>query len=126
MQKITGAESLKVSILLLEHRQTEDKKLLKEQFAITLENLKPINFLRKVFKDMTTPSDLRDDVIQTVAALISGYLSRKILVRSSRNPILRLTGMFVQYSVTKFVTKNAETLETLGLYFYKKLFGKSS
>lgn len=125
MQKITTAESLKVSILLLESRQIEDAKLLKEQFRIALDNLKPINFLRKVIKEMTTPSGLKDDVIQTVTALISGYLSRKMLVRSSRNPLLRLGGIFVQYSVTKFFTKNAATIEALGLYFIKKLFGKS-
>lgn len=125
MQKITTAESLKVSILLLERGKIEDEKLLIEQFTIAIDSLKPINFLRKVIKEMTTPSGLKDEVIQTVTALISGYLSRKMLVRSSRNPLLRLGGMFVQYSVTRFFTKNAETIEALGIYFIKKLFGKS-
>ena len=123
MQKITGAESLRTAILLLEQRQIEEEKLIREQFSVTYASLKPVNILRKVFKDMTAPSHLRDDVVQTITALVTGYISRKMVVRSSRNPILRLGGMFVQYTVTKFVTKNAETIENLGVYYIKKLFG---
>jgi hypothetical protein len=125
MQKITAAESLKASILLLESRQIENGKLLKEQFPIVLDSLRPINLLRKVIKELITPSDLKDDVIQTVVALISGYLSRKILVRSSGNPLFRLGGIVVQYSITRFFTKNAATIEALGRYSIKKIFGKS-
>jgi len=125
MQKITAAESLKASILLLESRRIENGKLLKEQFPIALNSLKPINLLRKVIKELITPSDLKNDVIQTVVTLISGYLSRKILVRSSGNPLFRLGGIVVQYSVTRFFTKNAATIEALGRYSVKKIFGKS-
>ena len=124
MQKITAAETLRSSILLLERRQIEEEKLLREQFTNTYESLKPINLLRKVIIEMASPSDLKDDVIQTATGLVIGYLSRKLLVRTSGNPILRLAGLFVQYSVTSFVAQNSSAIKSLGLHFINKFSGK--
>ena len=120
MQKITAAESLKTSVLVIKRRQNEEEKLLKEQFSTTYESLKPLTVLRKVVHEMTSPSVLKDNLIQTSTALISGYLSRKMLVRSSKNPLLRLAGIFVQYGVTNFVANNSASIKTIGHYFINK------
>ena len=124
MQKITAAETLKRSILRLERRQIEEEALLREQFTITYESMKPINLLRKVINEMTSPSDLKDDMIQAVVGLMTGYLSRKMLVRSSRNPILRLAGLFVQYSVTSFMAQNSVAIKYIGLHLINKFTSK--
>jgi len=121
MQKITAAEALKKSISMLERRQMEEGILLRDQFKVTFDSLKPVNVLRKMIGDIAAPSDLKDNLIQTVTGLISGYVSRKMLVRSSKNPLLRLAGIFVQYGVTNFVSKNSETIKALGLYYINKL-----
>lgn len=121
MQKITAAEALKKSISVLECRQMEEGILLKDQFKDTFDSLRPVNILRKMIGDIATPSDLKDNLIETVTGLISGYVSRKILVRSSKNPLLRLAGIFVQYEVTNFVSKNSDTIKALGLYYINKL-----
>lgn len=124
MQKITDAETLRSSILLLELSQIEEEKLLRGQFTNTYESLKPINLLRKVINEVSSPSDLKDDLIQTVIGLITGYLSRKMLVRTSRNPILRIAGLFIQYGVTSFVAQNSSAIKSLGLHFINKFSGK--
>ncbi|NEW80910.1 MAG: hypothetical protein GZ094_00870 [Mariniphaga sp.] len=121
MQKITAAEALKKSISVLECRQMEEGILLKDQFKDTFDSLRPVNILRKMIGDIATPSDLKDNLIETVTGLISGYVSRKILVRSSKNPLLRLAGIFVQYEVTNFVSKNSDTIKALGLHYINKL-----
>ena len=125
MQKLTAAQTLKSSILVLEQRQIAEGKLLRDQFTVTFESLKPVNVLRKVINDLTHPSDLKDDVLQTATSLISGYLSRKLLVRSSKNPILRLAGLFVQYGVTSFVAMNSSAIKSMGLRFINKLADSS-
>ncbi len=125
MQKITAAEALKKSINELERMQMEEGKLLREQFTVTFESLKPINVLRKMIGDIAAPSELKDNLIQTVTGLISGYISRKMLVRSSKNPLLRLVGVFVQYGVTNFVSKNSDSIRAFGLYYINKLSGSS-
>lgn len=121
MQKLTATQTLKNSILVLEQRQIAEGKLLRNQFSVTSESLKPVNLLRMVIGDLGHPSDLKDDIIQTAAGLISGYLSRKLLVRSSKNPILRLAGLFVQYGVTSFVAKNSSAIKSIGIRFMNKL-----
>ncbi|HEY3388496.1 MAG TPA: hypothetical protein VGK38_02920 [Prolixibacteraceae bacterium] len=121
MQKITAAEALKKSISILERRQTEEGILLREQFTVTYESLKPVNVLRKILSDIAEPSDIKDSLIQTVTGLITGYFSRKILVRSSRNPLLRLAGVFVQYGVTNFVSRHSDSIRALGLYYINRL-----
>lgn len=125
MQKITAAEALKKSISLLERRQMEEGILLKDQFKVTFDSLKPVNILRRMIGDIAAPSDLKDNLIQTVTGLISGYVSRKMLVRSSKNPLLRLAGIYVQYEVTNFVSKNSDTIKALGLYYINKLTNRT-
>jgi len=126
MQKITATEALKKSISVLEGRQMEEGILLRDQFKLTSDSLKPVNVLRKMIGDIAAPSDLKDNLIQTVTGLISGYVSRKMLVRSSKNPLLRLAGIFVQYGVTNFVAKNSDTIKALGLYYINKITNRTS
>jgi len=121
MQKTIAAEVLRKSISVLELRQIEEGKLLREQFTVTTESLKPINILRKMFVDIAEPSELKDSLLQTITGLISGYLSRKMLVRSSKNPLIRLAGIFVQYGVTNFVSRNSDSIKAIGLYYINKL-----
>lgn len=121
MQKISAAETLKKSISVLEQKQREEGKLLKNQLSAALESIKPVNILRKMIGDVAEPSELKDNLIQTATGLISGYISRKMLVRSSKNPLLRLVGVFVQYGVTNFVSKNSDSIKTLGMYYLNKL-----
>ena len=121
MRKITVAEALKKSILVLEQRQTDQGILLKEQLTVTYESLKPINFIRKVINEIKSPSVLKDNLIQTATGLISGYLTRKIVVRSSTNPFLRLAGILVQYGVTNFVSNHSASIIEVGQYYLKKL-----
>jgi len=121
MQKITAAETLKNSISVLEQKQREEGKLLRNQLSAALESIKPVNILRKMIGDIAEPSELKDNLIQTATGLISGYVSRKMLVRSSKNPLLRLVGVFVQYGVTNFVSKNSDSIKTLGMYYLNKL-----
>lgn len=121
MQKITAADTLKKSISALEQRQREEGKLLRNQLSATLESIKPVNILRKIIVDIAEPSELKDNLIQTATGLISGYVSRKMLVRSSKNPLLRLVGVFVQYGVTNFVSKNSDSIKPLAMYYLNKL-----
>jgi len=120
MHKATAAQAVKKSISVLELRQTEEGKLLKQQFTITFESIKPLNVLRKIISDISEPTDLKENMIQTAAGLFTGYISRKLLVRSSKNPLLRLAGVYLQYAVTNFVAKHSDSIKTVGAYYINK------
>ncbi|MCX6236566.1 MAG: hypothetical protein NTY07_03235, partial [Bacteroidia bacterium] len=107
-----------------EGRKFDEGKLLRGQFSIAYESIKPFNVLQKMINQIASPSKFKDDLIQTSTGLITGYISRKMLVRSSKNPLLRLTGIFVQSAVTNFVANNSASIIAIGSYLINKFTGK--
>ena len=124
MRNVSAAQAVKKSISVIERRQKEEGKLLMQQFSITVESLKPLNVLHKIISDISEPADLKENLIQTGAGLFTGYISRKLLVRSSKNPLLRLAGVYLQYAVTNFVAKHSDTIKAVGAYYINKFSEK--
>ena len=125
MQKITSVKELQAAIISLEKRQSEEGLLLKEQFSITYESLKPFNVLRKAIIDIFKPIELKQGILDTSVGILSGYLSRALVVRNSKNPFLRLAGMFIQYGVTNVITKNSDAIMKVTSAFIEKLMRHS-
>jgi len=121
MTKITSSESLKRAIIVLENRQMKEEQLFKDQFTVTYESLKPINVLRKTINDLLTLSDLKEPLFETATGIISGYLSRLLIIRNSKNPLIRLAGIFAQYSITNLVSKNSNAILKVCLGYLHKL-----
>ena len=94
MPKITSVKSLKRAIIALEHRQVAEELLLNEQLAATYESLKPINVLRKAINELLTITELKEPILETITGLITGYLTRILITRNSRNPLRRIVGLF--------------------------------
>ncbi len=100
------AESLKEAIKLLEIKQADSEKQLRYQFINVYENLKPINILKNIARDAANNDNLKHDAANTMASLMSGFISKKIIVGKSRNPFLKLIGIGVQLGMTSLVSKN--------------------
>ena len=125
MQKNTPTEALRRAINELEQRRAEEGFLLKKQLLLTLESLNPLNFLNKIIFSSASSSGLGKNLLGSVIAILTGYLSRKLVQQSSRNPFLRLAGIFVQQGVTNFVANNSEAIKKLSLYFIKRILSYS-
>jgi hypothetical protein len=125
MQNTTPTEALRRAIIALEQRQIEDARLFREQFSVTYESLKPVNVLKNIIQDLTSPSELKESLLQTTSTLFAGYVSRKIVVRSSKNPFLRLAGILVEFGVINFVSNHSETIKSVANHFIQNLFGNS-
>jgi hypothetical protein len=57
----TATERLKESIRLLEMKQQEEGKILKEQLRITYESLKPVNLIKSSLKEITSSMEIKND-----------------------------------------------------------------
>ncbi|MEI6677870.1 MAG: hypothetical protein WCL21_04635 [Mariniphaga sp.] len=125
MQKNTPTEALRRAINELEQRRTEQGILLKKQMLLTWESLNPLHFLNKIIFSSASSSGLGKNLLGSVIAILTGYLSRKLVQRSSVNPFLRLAGIFVQQGVTNFVANNSEAIKKLSLYFIKRILSYS-
>lgn len=124
MEKITSVEELRQAIRLLEIKQEMEGKLLREQFKITYESLKPLNLIKNTFKDLVATPDLQGKFLNTTLGLAVGYFSKKIAIGSTHNPLKQLFGNILQTGVSNIVSKNADGIKSTTLNLITHFFGK--
>ena len=112
MQPVTNRRELKNAIQLLEAEQAVKQQILKEQFYVTYESLKPVNLLRRTILDISTAPDIIDNLIGTSMGMASGYISKKLFVGSSESRFRKLFGMLVQYGIATTVKRNSEVIRS--------------
>jgi hypothetical protein len=111
MKKINQTDTLNETIALLENKQTLELRSLKQQFELTYESLKPLNIIKNVFSEMTTSSDIKGNLISNVIGMSTGYLTKKVLLGSTHNPIKRILGTLLQFVITNVVTKHSDNIK---------------
>ena len=114
MQEITSTAALQDAIQLLESEQAVKRQLLKEQFYITFESLKPLSLLKSAVKDLSSSPYLLDNISGTAIGVASGYLSKKIFIGTSGNLIRKLLGSILQFGVTNIVAQHSDTIKSIG------------
>jgi len=122
MQNITSTAGLKNAIQLLEVEQAIRGELVKEQFLLICESLKPINILKSTFKDITSSSSLLDNILGTTVGLATGFISKKIVVGTSGNIFKKIFGSMVQSGVSSFVAKHPEAIKSVGQFVFQHIF----
>lgn len=119
---------LEEAILLLEAKKVDDEQMLKDQFHIVYDSLKPMNILHKAISQIAESHQLKTDLVNLSVGLTAGYLSEKLLVRGSHSPFKKLLGSAVMVGVTNVIAQNPEVTRMAGLsilrFLRKKLSGK--
>ncbi len=110
MAKQTAVESLKESIRLLEMQQAKEGKILKEQFKITYESLKLVNLVKSSLKELTDSVEIKNNLFESIVSVLTGYVTKKLMISSTSNPFKKILGALIQLGVTNLVAKNAETI----------------
>lgn len=108
MKKTNETDTLNETISLLEYRQAYELRILKEQFEVTYDSLKPLNLIKSAFSEMTTSSELKGNLINNVIGISTGYLTKKVLVGSTHNPFKKILGTVLQFAITNLVTKHKD------------------
>ncbi len=121
-----GTTELRDSILLLEIQRAEEKELLREQIKYTCERLKPVNLIRSTYHELTDPPDFKRGIVNTVLGLAAGYISKKVIIGATHNPIKQIVGTLLQYGVSNMVAKNGDGIKSIGSIILKKIFNRSS
>lgn len=131
MQSITSSDELRFAIELLEVEQAVKGQLLKDQFFITYDSLKPINMLKRTLREITSSQYLVDNIPGAIMGLASGYLSKKLIIRGSGNILRRLLGSLLQFGVTNVVAKNSDIIKSAGVsifdyFLHKKIMNSKN
>jgi hypothetical protein len=114
MQNITSTTALRNAIQLLEVDQGIKGQLLKDQFYIVYESLKPVNFLKNTLHDISSSPLLVDNILSTSMGIASGFLTNRVFVGASGSLIRKLLGSVLQFGVTNVVAQHPETIKSLG------------
>jgi hypothetical protein len=124
MQKITSAKELKDAIRSLEEKQADQGRILKEQFFIVIESIRPVNIIKSTFKEVATSPKLMSEILSTTIGLAAGYVSNKSIVGSSGNLFRKLLGTVLQFGVTTLIIKNPDAVRSLGQTLLQRFLSK--
>lgn len=126
MKEINSETDLRNAILQLEIKRADEVKMLKEQFHLAIESVKPINLIKSTFKDAISSRDLKNDILNTSVGLTAGYLSKVAFASVINSPIRKLLGTALMFGVTNVVARNPETIKSLGKGFLRMIRSKSA
>ncbi len=119
MQTIITESDLRVAILLLESRQAEEGKLMKAQFLVAVESIKPINLIKSAFMEATESEDLQDNLVNSTIGLSVGYISKMLFQGISHGPFRKIMGTAIMFGIKNIVAQNPEAIRTGGRIFFK-------
>jgi hypothetical protein len=109
MKTIDNKEALLQKITFLENKQTQELQSLKDQFQVTFESLKPLNFIKSTFSEVTSSPGIGTDLLMGAINLTTSYLSSQIAMGSkSHNPVKKILGSALKFVMKKFSDKKAK------------------
>lgn len=123
MNSINSDTELRSAILHLEAQQDEEIRLLKEQFNLAYESVKPINLIKSTFMQVKESPEVTGNIISTVAGLAAGYLSKKLFQSVSHSPIKKLLGTALQFGITTVIARNPEAVKAVGASIFQLASG---
>jgi len=125
MENISCAAELKLAIREKQFELDVQGQLLKEEFFIVYESLKPISLIKSTVTEITSSPYLIDNMLGAVMGMLSGYVSKKIAVGTSPNLFRKIMGSLLQFGVTNLVAQHPDVLKNFGQLIIEKIFHKT-
>ena len=124
MQTITTIADLRNAIQLSEIERSVKMELMKGQFHLTLESFKPVNLITGTLNDIAKSPYLADNMLGTAMGLVTGYLSKALIIGTSGNKIRRLVGTVMQFGITNLIAQNSDSIKSFGRSLFQHFFHK--
>lgn len=124
MQKLTSSQLLDQLILIKQEERDNQGRVLKQEFRVAYENLKPINILKNTFKQATSSPDLKTQIVDTAIGLTTGFIAKKLFTGNSNNPFVKLVGSLLGSFVSSKAEKNADEIKAIGSFLVNKATNK--
>jgi len=119
MQKIVTETDLRTAILELESRQAVEGMLMKQQFLVTVESIKPINLIKSTLMEAVESEDLQGNLINSSVGISAGYLSKILFQGFSNSPLKKILGTALMFGIKNVIAHNPEMVKSLGKGFFK-------
>lgn len=114
MDNINHETALEEAILLLEMRQAEEIKLLKEEFHDTHENLKPVNLIKNIFRETVKSPETKDIIIDKIVDVAFVFSTNLMLRKTKSSFVKRAIGIALVLGIKNVLKRNPEIIEAAG------------
>ena len=117
---------LNEKIIALQAIQTMQLEVLKLQLEITYQSLRPVNLLKNTLHEISTSEEIKENLLNNTIGLATGYISKKALTASSHNPLVKLAGSLLQFTIAKVVAKHPETIKQVSKNILQYIFKRKT
>jgi hypothetical protein len=124
MNNITSISEIRNTIVLLETEQEVKGQLLRQQFQLTYEGLKPVNLLKSALQETASTPFLTANILGTTTGLALGFLTRKIIVGATGGIFRKIFGSVLQFGVTNVIARHPDQIKSISQFVKKSLFGR--
>lgn len=118
-ENISSEAELREAILRLESTQAIEGRILKEQFNLAYESVKPINLIKSTFTEVAASQDIKDNLLNAGVGLAVGYLTKVAFQGASHSPVRKLFGTVLEFGIASMVAKNPEAVKTVAKGVFK-------
>lgn len=124
MKREDPIDLLKQAIKIKEMEHVLAGISLKTDMNAIYESVKPINILKSTLKSLSGTPGIKAVILDATLGAATGYLSKKMIVRTSHNPLVKIVGSIFQFGISAFVTKNPGAIKLAGGYILRRMFQK--
>ena len=125
MKNKNETEALNELIVIQEMKYAHDLAQLKNQFNVAYESVKPINLVKNLFHEVTASPEIKNNLLNNVIGFGTGFLSKKLLLGATHNPLKKVFGTLFEFAVANIVTKHSEGIKTIGGNLFNHFFKKN-
>ncbi|HZL08656.1 MAG TPA: hypothetical protein VFC65_01555 [Prolixibacteraceae bacterium] len=105
MEYITTSAGIKNAIQNLEVEQSINGQVLKQQFHLFVESLKPVNLIKVTVHDIASSHYMTDNILGASIVLATGYLSKKLSFGRPRHLIKKILDFMLPFGTTNLVAQ---------------------
>jgi len=116
MPDTTPYYELKKAIQDLETEKAEKRELLKAQFKVTYESIKPFNILRNVFSHIIESPETRNNLLLILIPLATGFLGKKAFAGTRQRTVIRQAGIFLLDRLNRYIYNHPEVIKTISRF----------
>ena len=119
--EINNSIDLENAIVLLTLKNKAQTSALKNQFAETVDSLKPARLLKAAVSNIADNPGVAKVAIGTIVAVEAGGLSKKLIVGKSSNIFRRIVGTVVELAVARRVLGDSAFIAGKGVQLLRKI-----
>jgi hypothetical protein len=116
--------SIEKRIELLSMQNKIDRLEVEMAFDGVVEQLRPSRLIANTLNDVVTSPQLGQSIANVGMSVALGFISKKMAVGDSHNPLKVIMGAMLQYGVTAMVSKNPQKVKLVALNFLQSMLSK--